>query len=51
MIERGSTVPSSMPSRFDIEPAAMLQKLEVVRIFDYGLTGVVAPERPTPGRH
>jgi rod shape-determining protein MreC len=30
----------------EVEPAAMLQKLEVVRIFDYGLTGVVAPERP-----
>jgi rod shape-determining protein MreC len=38
----------------DVEPAAMLQQLEVVRIFDYGLTGVAgmtAPERPTPGRH
>ena len=35
----------------DVEPAAMLQKLEVVRIFDYGLTGVTPPERPTPGRH
>jgi rod shape-determining protein MreC len=35
----------------EVEPAAMLQKLEVVRIFDYGLTGVTAPERPTPGRH
>jgi rod shape-determining protein MreC len=35
----------------EVEPAAMLQKLEVVRIFDYGLTGVMAPERPTPGRH
>jgi rod shape-determining protein MreC len=38
----------------DVEPAAMLQKLEVVRIFDYGLNGVTAPEpppRPTPGRH
>ena len=42
----------------EIEPAAMLQKLEVVRIFDYGLNGVTAPEpgrqikdRPTPGRH
>jgi hypothetical protein len=33
----------------------MLQKLELVRIFDYGLSGVTAPEparaRPTPGRH
>jgi rod shape-determining protein MreC len=35
----------------EVEPAAMLQKLEVVRIFDYGLSGVTAPERPTPGRH
>src|SRR3954447_2084683 len=38
----------------EVEPAAMLQKLEIVRIFDYGLTGVTAPEpapRPTPGRH
>lgn len=38
----------------DIEPAAMLQRLEVVRIFDYGLNGVTPPEppqRPTPGRH
>jgi rod shape-determining protein MreC len=39
----------------EIEPAAMLQKLELVRIFDYGLSGVTAPEparaRPTPGRH
>jgi rod shape-determining protein MreC len=35
----------------EIEPAAMLQKLEVVRIFDYGLTGVTPPERLTPGRH
>ena len=32
----------------EVEPAAMLQKLEVVRIFDYGMTGVVAPERPAP---
>lgn len=35
----------------EVEPAAMLQKLEVVRIFDYGQNGVTAPERPTPGRH
>src|ERR1700712_4710852 len=38
----------------EVEPVAMLQKLEVVRIFDYGLNGVSAPEalsRPTPGRH
>jgi rod shape-determining protein MreC len=30
----------------EVEPAAMLQKLEVVRIFDYSLNGVVAPEPP-----
>jgi rod shape-determining protein MreC len=38
----------------EVEPAAMLQKLELVRVFDYGLNGVTAPEpvsRPTPGRH
>lgn len=35
----------------EVEPAAMLQKLEVVRIFDYALNGVTPPERPTPGRH
>jgi rod shape-determining protein MreC len=35
----------------EVDPAALLQKLEVVRIFDYGLTGVTPPERPTPGRH
>jgi rod shape-determining protein MreC len=37
----------------EVEPAAMLQKLEIVRIFDYGLTGA-PPEpasRPTSGRH
>jgi rod shape-determining protein MreC len=28
----------------EVEPAAMLQKLEVVRIFDYGLNGVTPPE-------
>jgi rod shape-determining protein MreC len=30
----------------EVEPAAMLQRLEVVRIFDYGLTGLAAPEPP-----
>jgi rod shape-determining protein MreC len=38
----------------DVEPAALLQKLEVVRIFDYGLNGLPTPEspsHPTPGRH
>jgi rod shape-determining protein MreC len=37
----------------EVEPAAMLTKLEIVRIFDYGLGGVVPPEtqgRPAPGR-
>ncbi len=32
----------------EVEPAAMLQKLEVVRIFDYGLNGVTAPEPAKP---
>jgi len=35
----------------EVEPLAMLQKLEVVRIFDYGLNGITPPERSTPGRH
>lgn len=38
----------------EVQPFAMLNRLEVVRIFDYGLGGVVAPETrspPTPGRH
>jgi rod shape-determining protein MreC len=35
----------------EVEPAALLQKLEVVRIFDYGPKNVIAPERPTPGHH
>jgi rod shape-determining protein MreC len=36
----------------EVEPVALLQKLEVVRVFDYGLIGMVAPEspaHPTPG--
>ncbi len=49
------TVHYSASGAAEVEPAAMLQKLEVVRIFDYGLNGVTAPEpapaRPTPGRH
>jgi rod shape-determining protein MreC len=51
------TVHHSSNGAPEVEPAAMLQKLEVVRIFDYGLkgglSGVAAPEpdRPTPGRH
>jgi rod shape-determining protein MreC len=28
----------------EVEPAAMLTKLEIVRIFDYGLTGIAPPE-------
>jgi rod shape-determining protein MreC len=32
----------------EVAPSAALDRLEVVRIFDYGLGGVVAPE--TPGR-
>jgi rod shape-determining protein MreC len=45
------TVHYSAAGTAEVEPAAMLQKLEVVRIFDYGLNGVTPPERPTPGRH
>ena len=43
--------PSGAP---EVESFALLQRLEVVRIFDYGLGGVTAPEAPmkhTPGRH
>jgi rod shape-determining protein MreC len=38
----------------EIEPDAQLRDLDIVRIFDYGLTGFTAPEaaaKPTPGRH
>lgn len=38
----------------EVEPAARLQRLEIVRIFDYGLNGVAPPEpaqRSTPGEH
>jgi len=55
------TVHYSASGAPEVEPAALLQKLEVVRIFDYGLNGVTAPEAPalpppsmlhiTPGRH
>ena len=31
----------------EVAPMAMLDRLEVVRIFDYGLGGVVAPEAPS----
>jgi rod shape-determining protein MreC len=30
----------------EVVPAAALERLEVVRIFDYGLAGIVAPEAP-----
>jgi rod shape-determining protein MreC len=30
----------------EVEPAALLDKLEIVRLFDYGLQGIVAPEAP-----
>lgn len=30
----------------EVEPAAMLDKLEIVRLFDYGLRGIVPPEAP-----
>ena len=38
----------------EVQPFAMLNRLEVVRIFDYGLGGVTAPEVPpraTGDRH
>lgn len=36
----------------EVEPAAMLQRLEVVRIFDYGLNAESPePSPPSPGRH
>ena len=39
----------------EVEPAAMLDRLELVRIFDYGLTGIVPPEAalraPAERRH
>ena len=38
----------------EVEPAAMLRQLEIVRIFDYALGGLTLPEpaaRPSPGRH
>ncbi len=37
----------------EVQPFALLNRLEVVRIFDYGMGGVTAPEaeRHTPGRH
>ena len=42
----------------EVEPAARLDRLEVVRIFNYGLRGLIAPEgparppeKPASGRH
>ena len=32
----------------EVEPAALLDRLEIVRIFDYGLNGIVAPEATKP---
>lgn len=48
------TVRHSASGTPEVEPFALLNRLEIVRIFDYGLGGVPAPEassRPTPGRH
>jgi rod shape-determining protein MreC len=41
------TVHHSATGAAEVEPAALLQKLEVVRIFNYGLNGVTTPE-PEP---
>jgi rod shape-determining protein MreC len=30
----------------EVMPAAMLDRLEIVRIFDYGIGRIVAPEAP-----
>jgi rod shape-determining protein MreC len=38
------TVHHSATGAAEVEPAALLQKLEVVRIFNYGLNGVTTPE-------
>jgi rod shape-determining protein MreC len=38
----------------EVDPEAVLQRLEIVRVFDYDLTGLPPPEPPqrsTPGRH
>jgi rod shape-determining protein MreC len=32
----------------EVEPAALLDRLEIVRIFDYGLNGIVPPEAAKP---
>ncbi len=49
------TVHYSASGAAEVEPAALLQRLEVVRIFDYGLNAVTAPDptsqRPPVGSH
>jgi rod shape-determining protein MreC len=35
----------------EVEPAARLDRLEVIRLFDYGLHGVLDPEQPTAPSH
>ena len=38
----------------EVEPDALLRDLDIVRIFDYGLTGFTPPEatvKATPGHH
>jgi len=42
------TVHYSTSGQIEVTPAADLGRLEIVRIFDYGLSGIVPPE--TPGR-
>jgi rod shape-determining protein MreC len=43
------TVHYSVSNVPEVVPAAMLDRLEIVRVFDYGLSGLTAPEVP-PGR-
>jgi rod shape-determining protein MreC len=45
------TVHYSSSGAAEVEPAAMLQQLEVVRIFDYGLTGAAPPPPASPAEH
>jgi rod shape-determining protein MreC len=42
------TVHYSASNAAEVVPAARLDRLEVVRLFDYGLRGVVAPEASAP---